>query len=188
MSCVFQKSILRRIAVLVCFIVGVSFQVNAAVAGVVIQTPIGVGPTDHFRIIFVTSGMTTATSNNIADYNAFVNAQAGGATYEGQVIQWSAIASTNAVNAYTNTNSGTNSAVYMVDGTEVASSTTRNVGGLWSSTLIAQPTEGIDGTKYTSGMAWPGRGLPEMASNIALRSLAATVLVQIIRVTILTVK
>ena len=156
MSCVFQKSILRRIAVLVFCVTGIPFQANMASAGVVIQTPVGVGPTDHFRIIFVTSGMTTATSNNIADYNAFVNAQAGGATYEGQVIQWSAIGSKNAVNAYTNTSSGTNSAVYMVDGTKVASSTTRNAGGLWSSKLLAQPTEGIDGTKYSSGMVWTG--------------------------------
>ncbi|MEI8020929.1 MAG: hypothetical protein WCH39_22180, partial [Schlesneria sp.] len=29
-------------------------------------------------------------------------------------------------------------------------------GGRWSSALLAQPTEGIDGTKYTSGMVWTG--------------------------------
>ena len=156
MSCIIQESNLRRIAVLVFGIAGISFQANMVSAGVVIQTPVGVGPTDHFRIIFVTSGTTTATSNNIADYNAFVNSQAGGATYQGQVIQWSAIASTNTVSAYSNTNSGTNSAVYMVDGTEVASSTTNRAGGLWSSTLLAPPNEGINGTKYTSGMVWTG--------------------------------
>ena len=156
MSCIFQKSILRQFAAMVFCITGLLFQTNIASAGVVIQTPVGVGPTDHFRIIFVTSGMTTATSNNIADYNAFVNAQAGGATYNGQVIQWSAIASTTTTNAYANTNSGTSAAVYTVDGTEVASSTTRNAGGLWSSNLMTQPTEGIDGTKYTNIMAWTG--------------------------------
>jgi hypothetical protein len=156
MSCVFQKSILYRVASVVLCMAGISLRSNVAFAGVVIQTPVGVSPTDHFRIIFVTSGMTSATSNNIADYNAFVNQQAGGATYQGQVIQWTAIASTNAVNAYTNTSSGTNSAVYMVDGTEVASSTTRATGGLWSSSLISQPTEGIDGTNYTNAMIWTG--------------------------------
>ncbi len=151
-----QQSIVRRLALTVLFVVGFQFSANMAFAGVVIQAPVGLQPGDHFRIIFVTSGTTAATSNNIADYNSFVNQQAGGATYDGRLVQWSAIASTNTVNALANINSASSSAVYMVDGTKVASSTTGSAGGLWSSNLIAQPTEGINGNAFTSGFVWTG--------------------------------
>ena len=154
------KSIMRRIAVIVFCIAGFLFQSNMASAGIVIPTPANLNPGDHFRIIFVTSGTTPATSNDIAYYNDFVNAQAGGATYEGQLIQWYAIGSTPAVDAVTNTDSALSSPVYMVDGRKVASSTMDlargGPGGLWSSSLIRQPTEGIDGKVYTSGFVWTG--------------------------------
>ena len=151
-----QKPVMRRIAILVFWIAGFQFQANVASAGVMIEAPANLNPGDHFRIIFVTSGSTTATSSDIGYYNDFVNSQAGGATYDGQVIQWYAIGSTATVDAFTNTNSASSSAVYMADGTEVASSTLYSSGGLWSSELLAQPTEGIDGTKFTSGVVWTG--------------------------------
>ena len=144
------------------------FSANMALAGVVIQAPTGLQPGDHFRIIFVTSGTTSATSSNIADYNTFVTKQAGGATYAGQVIQWSAIASTNTINALDNINSAYSSAVYTADGTKVASSTTHDSGGLWSSNLISQPTEGIDGTVYTSGVVWTGTAGNGMGYNTTI--------------------
>ena len=75
----------------------------------------------------------TATSSNIADYNNFVNAQAGGATYNGQVVTWVAIASTPTVNAIDNV--GQTPALYTwPDGTQVTTSTTTS--GLWSGTLL----------------------------------------------------
>lgn len=165
-------SVLRSAAILLCFAV-LQLQTRVASAGVVIQVPVGLKPDAHFRIIFVTSGTIDATSNNIADYNAFVNSQAQGATFNGQVIHWSAIASTDSVNALMNTDSYSSAAIYMVDGrTQISSAysdaTRASAGGLWSCALLAQPTQGIDGTVYNNATVWTGtsgNGI-EYATNI----------------------
>src|SRR6185369_15222706 len=62
-------------------------------------TPPGLKPGDQFRFVFVTDGFRDALSTKIADYDGFVNAQAGGATYNGAVINWLAIGSTDSVDA-----------------------------------------------------------------------------------------
>ena len=144
-------TVLRNAAIACCLAV-FQLQTSVASAGVIVPIPGGLNEGDHFRIIFVTSGTIDGTSSNIADYNAFVNSQAQGATFEGHLIHWSAIGSTDAVDALHNTNTFASSAVYMVDGTKVSSAytdaTRSDPGGLWSSALLAQPTEGIDGTQY----------------------------------------
>ena len=48
-----------------------------AEAGIILQTPAGLNPGDHFRFVFVTDGIRDATSTNIADYDSFVNARGG---------------------------------------------------------------------------------------------------------------
>jgi hypothetical protein len=102
-----------------------------------IQTPAGLSPGDEFRIVFVTDGTTAATSPNISTYNSFVNSQADGAIYNGTVVSWSAIASTNTTSAISNI--GTfNVPVYLSNGTLVSTSDGAN--GLWSS---IGPTGGI---------------------------------------------
>ena len=72
---------------------------GTASAGLVISTPTRLNPGDHFRILFITSGTTTATSSVISNYDTFVNTDANGATYNGSVISWKAIVSTPTVNA-----------------------------------------------------------------------------------------
>jgi len=68
---------------------------------------------DTYRLAFVTSGARDATSNNIADYNAFVQAAADAAGFSG--ARWKVIGSTKTVDARDNTSTNTS-----VDGTGVA--------------------------------------------------------------------
>ena len=56
-------------------------------------------------------------STNIADYNSFVNTQAGGATYNGSVVSWDAIGSTPTVNAIDNIGQQPIAGVYLANGT-----------------------------------------------------------------------
>jgi hypothetical protein len=102
-------------------------------AAVVLQTPSGLDPGDSFRFVFVTDGIRDATSTTIADYDSFVNSQAGGATYSGGVVNWLAIASTDSVDAIDHVGQAT-APVYLSDGTLVTTSTTP--AGLWSRGLL----------------------------------------------------
>ena len=99
-----------------------------AEAGIILQTPAGLNPGDQFRFVFVTDGIRDATSTNIADYDSFVNAEAGGATYNGVVVNWLAIGSTDSVDAIDHVGQA-NAPVYLSDGTLVTTSTTS--AGLW---------------------------------------------------------
>ena len=106
-----------------------------AEAGIILQTPAGLNPGDQFRFVFVTDGIRDATSTNIADYDSFVNSQAGGATYNGVVVSWLAIASTDSVDAIDHVGQAT-APVYLSDGTLVTTDTTPS--GLWSGALVHQ--------------------------------------------------
>src|SRR6476620_6997697 len=99
-----------------------------AEAGIILQTPAALNPGDHFRFVFVTDGIRDATSTNIADYDSFVNAQAGGATYNGVVVNWLAIGSTDSVDALDHVGQAI-TPVYLSDGTLVTTTTTST--GLW---------------------------------------------------------
>lgn len=81
--------------------------------------PDGLSPGDTYHLAFVTSGVTTATSSDIADYNAFVNEQAA-LNPELAGITWYAIVSTETVGARSNT--GIVAGVYRIDGSLVAES------------------------------------------------------------------
>jgi hypothetical protein len=102
-------------------------------AAIMLQTPPGLDPGDSFRFVFVTDGIRDATSTNIADYDSFVKSQAGGANYNGVVVNWLAIASTDSVDAIDHVGQAT-APVYLSDGTLVTTSTTSS--GLWSRALI----------------------------------------------------
>jgi hypothetical protein len=75
-----------RIAALTWLAVAVG---GRAEADVMLQTPSGLNPGDSFRFVFVTDGTRDAISTNIADYDTFVTAQAGGAMYNGAVVDGS---------------------------------------------------------------------------------------------------
>lgn len=104
-----------------------------AEADIILPTPAGLNAGDQFRFVFVTDGARDATSANIADYDSFVNAEAGGATYNGVVVNWLAIGSTNSVDAIDHVGR-TAAPVYLSDGTLVTASTTD--AGLWSRALV----------------------------------------------------
>jgi hypothetical protein len=110
--------------------------------GIALKTPAGLSYGESFRFVFITDGSTSGTSSNISAYNTFVNAQAGGATYNGSVVTWDAIGSTSRVNAIDNVGQ-TNTPVYMADGTLVTSSTTST--GLWSGSLQNPIDEDLSG-------------------------------------------
>jgi hypothetical protein len=93
-----------------------------------LQTPAGLNPGDQFRFVFVTDGTRDATSTNIADYDSFVTAEAGGATYNGVVVNWLAIGSTDSVEAIDHVGQA-DAPVFLSDGTLVTTSTTS--AGLW---------------------------------------------------------
>ena len=111
-------------------------------ASPVLLTPPGLNPGDQFRFVFVTDGIRDATSSNIADYDSFVNAQAGGATYEGAVIDWIAIGSTGSVDAIDHVGQG-NTPVFLSDGSSVAPTTT--AAGLWQGAIAHPINLDLDG-------------------------------------------
>ena len=108
---------------------------GGAQAGPVLATPAGLSPGQSFRFVFVTDRTTSALSSNIADYNNFVNADAGGAMSQGIHITWNAIGSTSSVAAIDNVGQ-TDTPVYRVDGALVARDTTRGPQGLWSLAIL----------------------------------------------------
>jgi hypothetical protein len=124
---------------------------RANAAAITINTPAGLAPGDTFRIIFVTWGLTDPSSSDINYYNSFVNTDpshtpgGGAVTYNGSPVTFLAIASTPSINAITNIGQ-TGAPVYLVDGTKVAASDTTGTHGLWSGTLLSNPSEGILGT------------------------------------------
>ena len=121
---------------------------------IALETPAGLTPGETFRFMFVTDDTTVATSSNIATYDAFVQADAGGATYNGVEVNWQAIGSTASVNAITHigVNPGI-SGVYLPDGTLVTPSDGSS--GLWSGSLTNAPDETLNGAKPTY-FVWTG--------------------------------
>jgi hypothetical protein len=128
---------------------------RAEAGGVVLGTSAGVSGGESFRFVFMTDGTTNAVSSSIAHYNSFVNAQAGGATYAGSVVTWDAIASTSSASAINNVGQ-TQTPVYLVDGTQITTSTTST--GLWSGSLLHPINEDISGMGVHSGSTgtWTG--------------------------------
>jgi hypothetical protein len=59
-----------------------------AKADLQLTTPVGLNPGDQFRFVFLTDDPSDATSFNISDYDAYVNSEANGATYDGTTVTW----------------------------------------------------------------------------------------------------
>jgi len=136
-----------RIVLLLLSLVSCATAGTAAAVPVDLSTPSGLNPGDTFRFLFVTQGTTTATSSAIADYDTFVNGQAGGATYGGTTVTWKAIGSTGSVNARDHVGGfGSSVPIYLPNGTKLANDMTTGAGGLWSGSLLAAPLGYIDGT------------------------------------------
>ncbi len=143
--------------------IGIEFAATgpAEAGGIALSTPAGLSPGESFRFVFITDGTTTALSGNIATYKAFVNAQAGGATYDGSVVKWVAIGSTSSTSAISNVRQ-TNTPVYLADGTLVTTSTTSS--GLWSGSLLNPIDEDLSGGLFNHQGTWTGTNTNGSAS------------------------
>ena len=123
-------------------------------ASIVLTTPAGLAPGDQFRFVFVTEGTTDAISADITSYDNFINNPFYAATYEGTTVSWLAIVSTPTVNAIDHIGK-TDTPVYLVDGTQVTTSTTGS--GLWSGSLEHPINEDVNGDRISgSGFVWTG--------------------------------
>ena len=132
-----------------------------AKADISLSTPAGLSAGDSFRFVFVTDGTTDATSTDINSYNSFVNVQAAGATYNGSVVSWDAIASTPTVNAIDNVGQSPISGVYLTDGTLVTPTTTAS--GLWSGTILHTIDETLTGGPPET-VVWTGTNADGVAT------------------------
>ena len=145
-------------------ILGAALASQAAIT----TTPTGLVAGDQYRLVFVTSTLTDATATDIADYNAFVTAAATGITdFSGTVegsTTWTAIGSTDSVNALTNTGTtgaGTGIGTYLLNDTLFAADYTT----LW--TTNAKPSLNITESGVIGGTAlvWTGTGATGTASG-----------------------
>ena len=122
------------------------------------QHPAGLQPGDQYRVLLVTEGTRDATSDNIADYDAFVQAEAESV----QAIrllgaQWSALASTPSVSAavHTGTAGGGGLPIYRPDGVRVFN----DYAHLWGTTTtapLATPNLTPSGLPTTATEVWSG--------------------------------
>ena len=130
------------------------FLSGAAFAGVTLPSTPGL----TYRIAFVTSGGTSATDSNIADYNSFVAAYAPTGDPRLSGLTWSAIVSTTASNADDNSNTNpanTGLPIYNTAGQLVAA----NNATLWNgfSTALSDPVlYDEDGNNSHAIFAWTG--------------------------------
>lgn len=140
----------------------------------------GLSPGDTFRLVLVTNGTTTATSTNIATYDAFVNSQGlSGILYQGSSLSWQALGLTPTSNPVTDLSrysaSANSVATYNLAGLQVSSPT--NGTAFWRTTGFNTHLAAIDRTIDGSGnlaqvggseLAWTGfdyDGTPATARN-----------------------
>ncbi|MDX2035279.1 MAG: hypothetical protein SFX72_01410 [Isosphaeraceae bacterium] len=136
---------------------------SSTLAGPVLNAPAGLGVGDRFRIVFVTEGSMSSSSSSIADYDAFVTAQADGATYEGRVVRWQVIGSTSTVNAIDHIGSAPISGVYLVNGTRITGSTTAS--GLWSGSLLSSINQSLNPGTERREAVFTGTGANGLADG-----------------------
>ena len=114
--------------------------------------PEGIGPGDSFRLLFVTSSTTTATSTDIADYNAFVHAAVTNTDLASFSDKFRALISTASVNIRDNSKTtGTGVPVHWLGGDKVADDYADLYDLSWDS--VSGMTE--TGSSYT-GLVWTG--------------------------------
>jgi hypothetical protein len=139
-------------------------------AGII--TPAGLNPGDEFRIVFVTSTKTDATSSNLTGhYDPIVSGDAAAAgidTYNGASVIWRTIGSTSTSNAVDRLPKDT-VPIFLPDGTRVADSGL----ALWSTGNPSTPllhaiNEHADGGAHwtrLSGLERTKTGSPQWAAR-----------------------
>ncbi len=130
-----------------------------ALAGPIL-VPAGLSAGDQYRLVFVTTTSTDATSSSNAFYNSFVTSAAGLDPALGSLgTTWTAIASTPAVAASDNSDTNPSSAglpIYNLAGQLVATSNS----ALWSGTLTSSIKYDENGVPSAPGFTevWTGTG------------------------------
>ena len=91
--------------------------------GEAIKVPPGLNAGDQYRLAFVTTAQTTAQSDDIETYNAFVQATADAAPIGDWNLEWKAIGSTATVSARQNTSTDPindeSVPIFLLDGTQL---------------------------------------------------------------------
>jgi hypothetical protein len=138
------------------YVVALLVLASSSVASAGLLVPPGVLPGQQYRLAFVTSGTTNATSADIATYNNFVTAQAGLVPGLNETT-WKAIGSTSTVSARDNTGTNptnvnhTSVPIYSLNGSQIA---TGNA-DLWDFNILN--TISVDQTLVTrTGFVWTG--------------------------------
>jgi len=141
--------------------------------------PLGLNPGDQYRLAFVTSTTRDATSSNINDYNAFVTAAAN-AVPELSALNttWTAIVSTDTVDARDNTNTNPNNAVgvpvYLLNDTIIAGDNAK----VWDGYVPRSFNIDEHGNQSSVVLIWTGTGWDGFASaNYALGSASGQALI-----------
>jgi PEP-CTERM motif-containing protein len=130
--------------------------------------PSDLNPGDQFYLAFLTDGVRDATSADIADYDAFVAAEANAIpALVGLSTTWLVIGSTQAVAADVHTNV-LGFPVYRLDGVRIAD----NGPDLWDAVIQAPlnvtPTGAVLGSSQDVAVVWTGTG-PGVVSNTGFR-------------------
>ena len=154
-------------------ILGAALASQAAITTV----PTGLNPGDQYRLVFLTSTTTAATSTDISTYNAFVNTAAD-LNSELDAISWTAMGSTADDNVRDNTGTtgaGTDIAIYTVTGNLVATDYTDLYDGFLANNisvneqgaanLVTSAWTGTSGTGGTSGSSPLGGATSARAGN-----------------------
>lgn len=139
-----------------------------------ITTPVGLSSGEQYRLVFVTSTTTNATSSDINYYNDFVNDLAGlNPILAALGTTWTAIASTAAVNARDNTathptTNGAGAPIYLLDGSTKIADTNAD---LWDSTIDAPINFHEGGTLPTAGFVRVWSGTTQTGGSVTNRRL-----------------
>ncbi len=155
----------RPARVSLCILLAAALVLTASIAQAVpITVPTGLNVGDQYYLAFVTSGLRDATSSDIADYDAFVNAEADDSiSPEVAAITWRALGSTLSVEAIDHLGLG-EFPIYLLDGSNQVAT-----GGidLWNGDNLTAPVL-IDenGDLSTSLRAWTGTLVDGTASPL----------------------
>lgn len=158
-------SIIRRVVVRSAFALLLCAGTGISVQAAPIVLPAGLNPGDSYRLAFVTSAVTGAESSNINLYNTFVDNLANSVTELAALsVNWTAIASTSAVDARDNTNTNpataTGAPIYLLDGVTMLANDNAD---LWDGDIdnplnIDENGNVIPGTQVWTGTTTDGSG------------------------------
>ena len=122
--------------------------------------PSGLGPGDRFRLLFIGTGNSNASSSDIADYNTFVQAlvvTSGHADIKALSATFRMLGSTEAVDARDNTGTtGTGVPIYWLGGAKVADHNADFYDGDWDEELLGASETGAPVTIPSSLRIWTG--------------------------------